>query len=61
MKNRAFTLIELVVPIIIVGVLFLITIMSARNLMNNQKDKTFDYHKKIVNESAKFYMEEFHE
>ena len=58
-SNRAFTLMELLVVIMIIGIILGISIPSVINLQKNQNEKKFNYFTTIVGEAADLYVEKY--
>lgn len=58
-KETGFTLVELLVVIMIIGIILGISIPSVLNLQKSQKEKKFDYFTSIVKEAADLYIEKY--
>ncbi len=55
MKNKGFTLVELLAVIVILSLLAIITTVSIGNIMSSSKNSLSDEQKKNLEESAKIY------
>lgn len=56
---RAFTLVELLAVIVILGIILGITIPSAVNLINSQSQRKYAYHENIVKEAVDTYIDQY--
>lgn len=58
-QKKGFTLVELLVVIMIIGILLGICIPAVVNLQKSQNAKKFDYFTRIVKEAADLYVEQY--
>ncbi len=59
MKNKGFTLVELLAVIIILGLLLLITMISVNSILNSSKESLSETQKKRLEDAAEvYYLEE---
>lgn len=55
-KNNGFTLIEMLIVVIVLGVILAIAIPSVTNLMNNQGKKTYDTQMDLIEGALDLYV-----
>lgn len=58
-NQKAFTLIEMLVVIIIIGIILAIAIPSVRNITNQNKNKIYQTHMEIVEVKTKLLMDQY--
>lgn len=58
-NRKAFTLIELLTVIVLLGLILTLTIPALRNLTYNGAEKQYQYHQKLVHEAAKLYAKNY--
>ncbi len=58
-NSRAFTLVELLAVIVILGIILGITIPSSINLLNSQSQRKYTYHENIVKEAVDAYIDQY--
>ena len=58
-NKNAFTLIEMLVVIVIVGIILAIAIPSVRNITNQNKNKIYQTHMEIVEVKTKLLMDRY--
>lgn len=56
MKNRAFTLIEMLVVVIIIGIMFIVVVPNLTNVISNQNDKALKIHLDNLEQATKLYI-----
>lgn len=57
MKNKGFTLIEMLVVVVLIGIVLTIAIPSAQNLINRNSNQKIKTHMKIVDSATKLYSD----
>ncbi|MDE5586810.1 MAG: prepilin-type N-terminal cleavage/methylation domain-containing protein, partial [Bacilli bacterium] len=58
-NTKAFTLVELLTVIILLGLIITLAIPTLRNLTYNGAEKQYQYHQKLVHEAAKIYAKNY--
>lgn len=58
LNRQAFTLIEVLVVVIILGIILSIAIPSVANLTNSNRRKLYETHMEIVEEKTKLFIEQ---
>ncbi len=61
LHNKAFTLVELLVAITIIGIIMVIALPSIRSLTGNQVKQKYDTYKSSIDQSARLYVETYGE
>ncbi len=61
MKNKGFTMIELVVAVAIMGIIMIIAIPSVNYIQQQNKNKKYEAYKKSLTSSSKLYVDGFSE
>ena len=59
-NRKAFTLIEMLVVVIVLGVILAIAIPSVRNLINQNRNRKYQVHMSIVEEKTKLFIDRYH-
>ena len=55
LDSKAFTLVELLTVVVLLGVIMMLAIPSLRNLTYNNSEQQYNYHVKFVEEATKLY------
>lgn len=58
MKNKGYTLIELLAVFVILGVIVMISVPIVSSVLNSSKSKSYDEQVKILENAARTYMSE---
>ena len=58
MKNKGYTLIELLAVFVVLGIIIMITVPAISGTINSSKTKTYDEQIKILENAARTYMSE---
>ena len=58
-NEKAFTLIELLAVVVLMGLIITMALPALRNLTYNAEEKEYKYHQKLVHEAAKLYTKNF--
>lgn len=58
-KEKAFTLIELLAVVVLMGLIITMVIPALRNLTYNSEEREYKYHRQLVHEAAKLYTKNF--
>jgi len=58
-QEKAFTLIELLAVVVLMGLIITMAIPALRNLTYNSEEREYKYHKQLVHEAAKLYTKNF--
>jgi len=56
MKQKGFTLIELVMVILVLGIIALITVPTVNSVIKDSKEKAYNSQIKMIEDTAKTYM-----
>ena len=56
MKNKAFTIIELLAVLVILGVIASITVVGMSNSVNNSRKKAYEAHEETLKRAAQSYL-----
>jgi len=59
LDSKAFTLVELLTVVVLLGVIMMLAIPSLRNLTYNNSEQQYNYHVKFVEEAAKLYARNY--
>ena len=57
-KKKGFTLIELLAIIVIFGIIIGVSFPIVQTIMNNQDNKKYSYHEKIVEAATNTYIDQ---
>ena len=60
-KDKGFTLVELLIVIVILGILATVTVFAVRGITNNGKESACAADKKVLESAAESYMAQFGE
>ena len=58
MKNKGFTLIEILSVITLITVIGLVSVYSVTNQLRNQEEKTYENYKEIILNATELYVEQ---
>ena len=58
MKNKGYTLVELLAVFVILGIIIMISVPAITGVINSSKDKSYDQQVKILENAARTYMSE---
>lgn len=58
MKNKGYTLVELLAVFVILGIIIMISVPAITGVINSSKDKAYDEQIKILENAARTYMSE---
>lgn len=58
MKDKGYTLVELLAVLIILGVIIMISVPAITGVINSSKEKSYDEQVKILENAARTYMSE---
>lgn len=58
-SEKAFTLIELLAVVVLMGLIITMAIPALRNLTYNAEEREYKYHRQLVHEAAKLYTKNF--
>jgi len=58
-NEKAFTLIELLAVVVLMGLIITMAIPALRNLTYNAEEREYKYHQQLVHEAAKLYTKNF--
>lgn len=58
-KESAFTLIEMLIVVVIIGIVLSIVIASGTSLLNNRSKKAYDIHIDLVDTATKMYIDRY--
>lgn len=58
MKNKGYTLVELLAVFVILGIIIMISVPAITGVINSSKDKSYDEQVKILENAARTYMSE---
>ena len=58
MKNKGYTLIELLAVFVVLGIIIMITVPAISGTINSSKTKTYDEQIKMLENAARTYMSE---
>ncbi len=56
MNNKGFTLIELIMVILVLGIIALITVPTVNSIIRNSKEKSYNNQIKLIEDTARTYM-----
>ncbi len=59
LDSKAFTLVELLTVVVLLGVIMMLAIPSLRNLTYNNSEQQYNYHVKFVEEATKLYARNY--